>query len=93
MSASARYTQCTHVESHAYVLEPYLHTYRGEDEPGPPPPNPSSMNLRILPTDVADAVGAKCLDGTPPALYYRAANTTADSSAATKFVIYFKGGG
>ena len=61
--------------------------------PTPPPPNPSAMDLYIIPQKVADAAGAKCLDGTPPAFYYRAANTSADASASSKYVLYFKGGG
>jgi hypothetical protein len=51
------------------------------------------MDLVVIPEDVAEAAGAKCLDGSPPAFYYRAANVSADPSAVTKFVLYFKGGG
>lgn len=62
--------------------------------PGPPPPPPpGAMKLIVLPNASSVDRGAKCLDGSPPAIYHREANTSADPSAATKFVLYFKGGG
>ena len=60
-----------------------------------PGPNPGMANLDliVLPEPLAERYGAKCLDGSPPALYMKAANTTADPSAANKWVLFFKGGG
>jgi len=46
------------------------------------------MKLVTLPDAVKS--GARCLDGSPPAFYYRAAT---DSKYATKWVIYIQGGG
>ena len=31
----------------------------------------ASLTARVLPQDFADAFGAKCLDGTPPVIYYK----------------------
>ena len=53
----------------------------------------ANLELIVLPLSVADRYGAKCLDGSPPALYYKAANTSADPSAANKWALFFKGGG
>lgn len=62
--------------------------------PGPPPPPPlGAMKLIVLPNASSVDRGAVCLDGSPPAIYYRAANTAADPTAAHKFVLYIKGGG
>ena len=62
--------------------------------PGPPPPPPpGEMQLVILPNASSVDRGAVCLDGSLPAIYHRAANTTADPAAGRKFVLYFKGGG
>jgi len=59
-----------------------------------PHPNPmANLDLIVLPKATADAFGAKCLDGSPPALYFKVANTSADPSAATSWVLFFKGGG
>lgn len=52
-----------------------------------------AMQLQILSPAVVAAHGAACLDGSPPAMYYAPANTTDDPSAATRWVLYFKGGG
>jgi len=59
----------------------------------PAAPDPSAMNLVILPNAASVDRGAVCLDGSAPAIYYRKPNTTADPGADTKWVIYFKGGG
>jgi len=62
----------------------------------PPPPSPSpehNLELLVLPNSSALLQGAACLDGTPPAIYMAPANTSADPSAANKWVLYFKGGG
>lgn len=52
-----------------------------------------NLDLIILPPakDTALASSAACLDGSPPAMYAKFANAT--SSGATKWVLYFKGGG
>ncbi len=31
----------------------------------------ASLTARILPQEFADSFGAKCLDGTPPAIYFK----------------------
>lgn len=69
------------------------HVVASQPLPLPLPPDPSAMQLIILPNASSVDRGAMCLDGTPPAVYFRAANTTADPDAARKWVVYFKGGG
>jgi hypothetical protein len=62
--------------------------------PGPPPPPPpGAMKLIILPNASSVDRGAVCLDGSAPAIYHRAAQASIDLTAASKWVIYFKGGG
>ena len=51
------------------------------------------MDLIILPNASSVDQGAVCLDGSPPAIYMAKANITADPTAGTKWVLYFKGGG
>ena len=51
------------------------------------------MPLSLVPQSRADLDGAVCLDGTVPGYYFAPANTTADPTAASKWVLYFKGGG
>lgn len=51
----------------------------------------SAAPLTLL--SAADAGDGVCLDGSPPGYYHWPANTTADPEAATKYVLYFKGGG
>jgi STAM-binding protein len=48
--------------------------------------------LTILDEEESLRRGARCLDGSPPAMYYHAANTSADLSASTKWMLYFQGG-
>ena len=72
---------------HATAVQP-----PGRIEPRGPNPM-ANLDLIVLPKATADQFGAKCLDGSPPALYFKAANTSADPSAATKWVLFFKGGG
>jgi hypothetical protein len=58
-----------------------------------PPCNASTttcMPVRYLDAAEAQRRNAVCLDGGPPALYYRNASS---ALASTKWVIYFKGGG
>lgn len=45
------------------------------------------MDLIILPNASSVDKGAVCLDGSPPAIYYRPANTSADPTAAYKWVL------
>ena len=52
-----------------------------------------TMDLIILPNKSSVDLGAVCLDGTAPAMYFHAANSTTEPAAETKWVIYFKGGG
>eukprot|EP01012_Entosiphon_sulcatum_P058231 TRINITY_DN8222_c0_g1_i1.p1 TRINITY_DN8222_c0_g1~~TRINITY_DN8222_c0_g1_i1.p1 ORF type:complete len:404 (+),score=63.47 TRINITY_DN8222_c0_g1_i1:21-1232(+) len=47
------------------------------------------FTLRIVPQSVADAKGAKCLDGTPPGYYYR----PGVGDDKNKWRIHFRGGG
>lgn len=51
--------------------------------------------LTLYNVDDAEAQerGAVCLDGSAPGFYYEPADTDADASAATKWVLAFKGGG
>jgi len=51
--------------------------------------------LDLYPLDDAEAQerGAVCLDGSAPGVYFEPADTNADPTAATKWVIAFKGGG
>jgi hypothetical protein len=57
-------------------------------------PERPHMDLIILPNESSVDRGAVCLDGSAPGMYFRsAANLTADPAAATKWVLYFKGGG
>ena len=72
---------------HATAVQP-----PSSSKPGPEPAM-ANLDLVVLPQATADKFGAKCLDGSAPALYFKAANTSADSSAATKWVLFFKGGG
>ena len=75
-------------QHHAIAVAPAL--------PGPPGPGPGemcNMDLVVLPNASSVDRGAVCLDGSPPAIYISKANTTADPGAATKWVLYFKGGG
>jgi hypothetical protein len=58
-----------------------------------PNPDMANLDLIILPWSLAERYGAKCLDGSPPAIYMKGANTSADPSAANKWVLFFKGGG
>jgi hypothetical protein len=60
--------------------------------PPPPPAGPGSLDqkLVVLTDDEAAGYGAKCLDGTPPAIYYAPARGAANQD---KWVLYFKGGG
>lgn len=51
--------------------------------------------LDLVALDAAEAQerGALCLDGSTPGLYYEPADTSADATSATKWVLAFKGGG
>ena len=49
-----------------------------------------SLQLILLPNRTDLLRGGVCLDGTPPAVYFAPAT---NASAATRWVIYFKGGG
>ena len=51
------------------------------------------MPLSLVPESRANLDGAVCLDGSVPGYYFAPANTTADASARSKWVLYFKGGG
>lgn len=60
-----------------------------------PPPSPLpgaglDQKLVVLSQAEADAYGAKCLDGSPPAIYYSPARGVENQD---NWVIYFKGGG
>jgi hypothetical protein len=57
------------------------------------PPAHAHMDLIVLPNKSSVDRGAVCLDGSPPGIYFRAANSTAEPSAETRWVLYFKGGG
>ena len=57
------------------------------------PPHVGHMDLIVLPNKSSVDRGAVCLDGSPPAIYFRAANSTAEPGAETRWVLYFKGGG
>lgn len=48
------------------------------------------MPLELIPKQLADEVGAKCLDGSRPGFYFAPASTAA---ANTSWVLYIKGGG
>lgn len=47
------------------------------------------QRLVVLTQAEADAYGAKCLDGSPPAIYYSPARGTGNQD---NWVLYFKGG-
>eukprot|EP00041_Stephanoeca_diplocostata_P002866 m.30099 g.30099 ORF g.30099 m.30099 type:complete len:516 (-) comp13831_c0_seq2:137-1684(-) len=70
--------------------------FRGPLPPPIAPPSPKfpggslDQRLVVLTPAEADAYGAKCLDGSPPALYYSPARGTANQD---NWVLYFKGGG
>ena len=50
----------------------------------------TDLKLEILPNNTTLLQGAACLDGSPPAIYFTPATSP---SAATKWVLYIKGGG
>jgi hypothetical protein len=77
----------------ASTLRPFKSAHATAVQPAPLPDPFPNLNLIILPNDTSIAYGAMCLDGSPPAIYMLPANTTADPTAATKWVLYFKGGG
>lgn len=51
------------------------------------------LDLIVLPNGSSVDLGAVCLDGSAPAIYYLGANATADPSARSRWLLYFKGGG
>ena len=59
--------------------------------PGPAPGTSFDQKLVVLSEDEATDYGAKCLDGSPPAIYYAPARGGA--AYQDKWVLYFKGGG
>ena len=78
----------------ASVAQPFPNVHATAVQPAAKGPGGmANLDLIVLPPSVADRYGAKCLDGSPPALYFKAANTSADPSAANKWVLFFKGGG
>ena len=58
--------------------------------PAPPPGAGLDQKLVVLSQAEADAYGAKCLDGSPPAIYYSPARGDENQD---NWVIYLKGGG
>jgi hypothetical protein len=45
------------------------------------------LKTLVLPQDFADIYGAKCLDGTPPAVYMKA------NASSSTYVLFLEGGG
>lgn len=70
--------------------------FRGPAPPPAPPQPPSKpgggldQELVVLSTEEAAPFGARCLDGSPPAIYYSPARGEDNQD---NWVIYFKGGG
>jgi hypothetical protein len=72
------------------ATQPFSAAHATAVRPEQGPGGQANLDLIVLPPRLAERYGAKCLDGSPPALYYKKA---ANPSASRHWVLFFKGGG